>query len=79
MYRPEEMEGTTVLATIRLMKKHRATWREKPDWFWYWHLILEVVELGLALAGQHKDPAEWELMQIAAIAMNFKDKRELMP
>lgn len=76
MYRLEDMEGTPTLAVMRLRKKHKYTWRDKPDWYWAWKLFLEVLELFGSLLGIHKDPPKWELMQIAAICLNWIYKVE---
>ena len=62
-----------------LAEEHRQTWRDKGKWYWYLGLLEEVAELGLALAGLHKnkhlslrdDDVEWELRQIGAIALNW--------
>jgi lipid-A-disaccharide synthase-like uncharacterized protein len=72
----KNMDGTPVMATVRLMEEHKATWRNKPEWFWFLSLLEEVFELLGALIGWHKDPVKWELMQIAAICMNWIDMRE---
>jgi hypothetical protein len=74
MYKPEDMEGTPVLATIRLRNKYKFHWRNKSDWYWMWRLTQEVFELFGSLLGLHKDPARWELMQIAAISLNWMYK-----
>ena len=76
MYSKILMDGTPVLATIRLMKEHKKIWRDRPEWYWSWRLFLEVCELFGALLGIHKDPVKWELMQIASICMNWMYKRE---
>lgn len=65
-----------VEATIALKKDHEETWREKSDLYWLWRLILEIRELVASLLGVHKDKPEWELMQIAAICMNWLEKRD---
>lgn len=57
-------------ATLQLKRIHNSTWADKPDWYWFTGLIEEVVELTLTLIGLHKGPVEWELLQIASIAMN---------
>ena len=69
------LESTTVLETISLMSDHKTTWRDKPEWFWFLMLLEEVVELLGALVGWHKDPIDFELMQIASICMNWMDMR----
>lgn len=64
---------TPLVKVLNLKDKHRHTWRDKPAWYWYLGLFEEVVELALALMGIHKDKPEWELMQIAAICLNWLD------
>lgn len=67
-----------------LAENHRQTWRDKEEWQWYLGLLEEVAELGLALAGWHKDEnlamrddgIEWELRQIGSIAMNWIRHRD---
>jgi hypothetical protein len=76
MYKAEEMDGTPILATIRLQKKYQSYWRDKSDWYWFFRLLQEFWELFGSLAGWHKDPVKWELMQIAAICLNWMYKRE---
>ena len=85
VYKPEEMDGTPVLATIRLRNKYKDYWLNKSDWYWFWRLFQEFSELFGALIGRHKDPVKWELMQIAAICLNWmykhdaeKSRRELV-
>lgn len=63
-------------AVTALAWDHEEYWRDKPDWFWFWKLLKEFRELASALLGIHKDSPEWELMQIAAICLNWLEKRE---
>lgn len=60
---------------VKLKLKHQRTWRDKPDWFWLLGLLEEVCELSLSLIGLHRHSPEIELRQIAAIAMNWLEKR----
>ena len=60
----------------QLKNEHRHTWRDRPQWYWMLGLLEEVIELGLALAGLHKDPVEWELLQISTICLNWIEYRE---
>ena len=60
---------------IRERRKYKSHWRTKPDRYWYWRLLQEVVELGLALLGVHKDMPEWELKQISGICINWHEMR----
>ncbi len=61
---------------ISLKYEHAETWRDKSDWFWLLGLCEEVIELGLSMLGLHKGPTDWEITQIAAIAMNWLEKRQ---
>ena len=61
---------------LALKHHHRQTWQEKPEWYWMFGLGEEVVELALTLAGLHAGPVEWELQQIASIALNWLEMRE---
>ena len=78
-YVPDEMDGTPVLRVIRLQAKYKTYWRDKSDWYWAWRLFQEFCELIGSLLGLHKDPAKWELMQIAAICINWIRKMEQRP
>lgn len=65
-----------VLERVKLqVTQHQNTWRDKPEWYWFYGLLKEIVELGLALVGLHKGPIEWELLQIATICVNWLDYR----
>jgi len=64
-----------VKETINLKEQHKETWRDKPESYWLARLMQEVGELGSSLVGDHDDPAEWELMQIAAICLNWLEMR----
>lgn len=55
-------------------RKYAHYWREQSEWYWYWRLLGEVVELALSLLGLHKDTPPHELEQIASIAMNWQEK-----
>lgn len=76
MYKESDMNGTPLMATIRLQKKYSTYWREKSDLYWMWRLFQEVCELFGSILGIHKDPIKWELMQIAAICLNWMYKNE---
>lgn len=56
--------------------KHRDTWADKDDDYWFYRLSQEVGELGSSLAGDHEDTPEHELRQIASIALNWLARRE---
>lgn len=59
-----------------LRQRHRKTWRNEIDWFWWRGFLEEFIELTLALLGLHKDPAELELLQLSAMAANWLEMRE---
>jgi len=63
------------LKVLELKTRHKSTWRDKPEWWWLLGLLEEVVELVFALVGLHRGPVDWELTQIAAIAMNWLEHR----
>lgn len=50
---------------------HGDMWRDKGNLYWLIRLLEEVTELILSLAGIHKDDPEWEIKQIATIAINW--------
>ena len=58
-----------------LQSEHVNTWRDKAEWYWFARFSEEVGELGGALVGNHEGPVEWELSQVAAIALNWLDMR----
>ncbi len=60
---------------IAMRRQFRAYWRERDDAYWFQRLAEEFGELGASLAGDHKDPPELELRQIAAICINWLEKR----
>lgn len=47
------------------------TWYDKPNWYWAWRLVREVIELLLSLIGLRRTSVEWELMRIASTCMNW--------
>lgn len=49
----------------------RDQWADKEPWFWLFHLDDEVGELDDSLEGNHPHPFEWELVQIAALCINW--------
>jgi hypothetical protein len=61
---------------VSLAVQHKDTWRDKPESYWFARLVQEVGELGSSLVGDHDDPAEWELKQIATICENWLRLRE---
>jgi hypothetical protein len=65
----------TTTETIELKERHKTTWRDKPEWYWFISLLEEFIELGLSLIGLHKHKPELELSQIAAICLNWLEMR----
>ncbi len=59
---------------LALKKKYENIWRDRSRWYWAWRLFLEWLELVGALSGIHGDDPDWELQQIASIAMNFRER-----
>jgi len=61
--------------TLYLKEQYKKHWLDKSNWYWFISLVEEVVELGLALVGLHRHTPEYELYQVASIAMNWLEKR----
>ena len=64
------------LSVTELARFHKLMWRDESESYWLSQLIEEVAELAAALLGKHDDPPEWELMQIASIAINWLARRK---
>lgn len=64
--------GYNVHANL-LQEKYKDYWREMPVSYWIAKLVQEVGEAAAASVGDHKDPLEWELIQIKAICGNMLD------
>lgn len=64
-YRPAEE------LVVRHRRKYVTHWRTRGNLFWFIRLVEEVIELGLALAGLHKDEPRHELKQIGSICINW--------
>lgn len=60
-----------IAPVLDLMRAHDETWVGDTEAEWMTGLYTEVKELSRALVGNHEDPPEWEVMQIAAIALNW--------
>jgi len=56
---------------LSLKRQHQDAWRGYSQWFWAYRFCMEVGELLGALVGLHRGPVDWELTQIASIAMNW--------
>jgi len=61
---------------LELKRQHTNTWRNHGQVKWTLGLLEEVAELLLALVGLHHHSPDWELRQIATIAMNWLERRE---
>lgn len=69
----------TTEAVLALQEQHKETWRGMGEHYWLARLVQEVGELASALVGDHEDPADWELTQIAAICLNWLEMRNEQP
>lgn len=63
------------LEVLELKRKHAEAHWGLGVLAWTGILLEEVFELLLALLGLHKDDPDWELAQIASIAMNWREAR----
>ena len=61
---------------LRLRRKCQLFWLNKSNLYWWWRFLLEFLELTFALIGWHKHEPDLELEQLAAIAINWLDKRK---
>jgi len=59
-----------------LKDTHRHTWRNQSEQRWLHGLLEETYELSGALIGKHAGPVEFELLQIAAICLNWIEMRD---
>jgi hypothetical protein len=60
---------------FELQAKYSTHWRLNDEAYWLARFMEEVGELAGALVGNHVGPVEWELSQLAAIALNWLDMR----
>jgi len=60
---------------LEVARSHAHLWHERDSLFWIRALREEMVELSISLGTVSGDPQEWELAQIASIAMNWLAKR----
>lgn len=60
---------------FELQAKYSTHWRLNDETYWLARFMEEVGELAGALVGNHVGPVEWELSQLAAIALNWLDMR----
>ncbi len=69
--------SASVCKCVDMKQYHGRTWLNRSRWGWFLGLVEEVVELGLALAGLHPHSADFELGQIASIAMNWHEREAI--
>ena len=70
-------DGASLAAVIELVKIHRYVRRHEAEDVWLAGLAEEFAELASALAGIHYDSPDWELLEIASIALNWLDYRRV--
>lgn len=70
------MSTTVAEKVLAKADANNARWRDRDEHYWFARLTQEVGELGSSLVGDHRDPPEWELIQIASIAVNWLRMRE---
>ena len=64
------LELREIEPVLELMRRCDGVWHDKEIEFWVLRLAEEYLELTETLTGEHDDHPHWELMQIAAIALN---------
>ena len=70
----EHKVSWTTHEVLLCKERHKTTWRDgRGECRWFLSLLEEVCELGLAILGLHKDTVQHELIQIAAICMNWQE------
>ena len=77
MVKEEEMASEEVKDVLELKSVYDNYGHDDPEWRWCMRLLEEVGELVLALLGLHKHSPDLELRQIASIAMNWLEVREV--
>lgn len=61
---------------LKLQQQYAETWQGKPESYWLARIMQEIGELASVLVGDYDDSPDWELMQIAAIALNWLEHRQ---
>jgi hypothetical protein len=61
---------------LQRVTSHDNHWLDKDPTYWFLRLTQEIGELGGVLAGDHDDPIELELSQIAGICLNWLRRME---
>jgi hypothetical protein len=69
---PTPEENIYELAAIHWQ---RQTWQDRPDWYWFYRLVLEILELSASLLGVHRHTPEHELLEIGSMCINWMWKR----
>ena len=69
------LKNGVVRDVLDLKEANASRWRDRDDAYWFARLMQEVGELSSSLVGDHEDPPEHELRQIASIALNWLEKR----
>lgn len=64
-----------IASVLKRFEDNRERWQDRDDHYWFERLSQEVGELGSSICGNHDDPPDWELAQIASIALNWLMKR----
>ena len=67
---------TIIDDVLQLKEEHKNTWRKKSNKFWYARMWEEFLELGFSLNGLHDHTPDSELIQLAAICLNWLEKRD---
>ncbi len=58
-------------AVLAVASYYRSNWQTCDNSYWLARLMQEVGELSSSLVGDHRDPPEHELLQVASIALNW--------
>lgn len=70
-----ELTGDALADVLRIAEQCAEKWKDTPEMYWVSRLNQEVNELEMSLIGEHDDPPEHELIQIASIALNMLKRR----
>lgn len=70
------VDGSPLLSTIKVQQKNRWRWQGKGNMYWFLQLIRAIFLLFGSLVGLRHEPVRWELMQIAAICLNWMNRQD---
>ena len=70
-----EAQRLAIMGVLENVKDNSHKHRTRDDDFWLMMLLEEVSELVLSLRGEHGDPPDLELTEIAGICINWLAKR----